>query len=59
MAARAFMEQVRTVMLQRRVHETQSRSEPASAFQSRIAHIIVRDTDRTVGCRGVSMDDVL
>jgi hypothetical protein len=43
MAARAFMEQVRTVMLQRRVRETQSRSEPAGAFQSLIAHIIHRD----------------
>ena len=40
MAARAFMEQVRTVMLQRRVRETQSRSEPAGAFQSLIAHIM-------------------
>ena len=40
MAARAFMEQVRTVILQRRVRETQSRSEPAGAFQSLIAHII-------------------
>jgi hypothetical protein len=38
MAARAFMEQVRTVILQRRVRETQSRSEPAGAFQSLIAH---------------------
>ena len=43
MAARAFMEQVRTVILQRRVRETQSRSEPAGAFQSLIAHIIHRD----------------
>jgi hypothetical protein len=42
MAARAFMEQVRTVILQRRVRETQSRSEPAGAFQSRIAHITER-----------------
>ena len=40
MAARAFMEQVRTAILQRRVRETQSRSEPAGAFQSLIAHII-------------------
>ena len=44
MAARAFMEQVRTVILQRRVRETQSRSEPAGAFQSLIAHTIVRDS---------------
>ena len=43
MAARAFMEQVRTVILQRRVRETQSRSEPAGAFQSLIAHSIVRE----------------
>src|SRR4051812_46252546 len=43
MAARAFMEQIRTAMLQRRVRETQSRSEPAGAFQSLIAHIINRD----------------
>ena len=41
MAARAFMEQVRTVILQRRVRETQSRSEPAGAFQSLIAHLPV------------------
>jgi hypothetical protein len=40
MAARAFMEQVRTVILQRRVRETQSRSEPAGVFQSLIAHIM-------------------
>ena len=44
MAARAFMEQVRTVILQRRVRETQSRSEPAGAFQSLIAHIIGHET---------------
>ncbi len=43
MAARAFMEQVRTAILQRRVRETQSRSEPAGAFQSLIVHIIHRD----------------
>lgn len=45
MAARAFMEQVRTAILQRRVRETQSRSEPAGAFQSLIAHIMERDTE--------------
>ena len=45
MAARAFMEQVRTVILQRRVRETQSRSEAAGVFQSLIAHIIERDTE--------------
>jgi hypothetical protein len=45
MAARAFMEQVRTVILQRRVRETQSRSEPAGVFQSLIAHIMERDAD--------------
>ena len=45
MAARAFMEQVRTVILQRRVRETQSRSEPAGAFQSLIAHSIVREPE--------------
>jgi hypothetical protein len=45
MTARAFMEQVRTVILQRRVRETQSRSEPAGAFQSLIAHNIVREQD--------------
>ena len=44
MAARAFMEQVRTVILQRRVRETQSRSEPAGAFQSLIAHIMGHET---------------
>jgi len=50
MAARAFMEQVRTVILQRRVRETQSRSEPAGAFQSLIAHIMERDIDNTNVC---------
>ena len=46
MAARAFMEQVRTVILQRRVRETQSRSEPAGVFQSLIAHITDRQQAR-------------
>src|SRR5215207_2898019 len=41
MAARALMEQVRTVILQRRVRETQSRSELAGAFQSRIDVLIL------------------
>ena len=41
MAARAFMEQVRTVILQRRVRETQSRSEPTGAFQSLIALVCI------------------
>ena len=41
MAARAFMEQVRTVILQRRVRETQSRSEPAGVFQSLIDVLIL------------------
>ena len=47
MAASAFMEQVRRVIVQRRVHETQSRSEPAGAFQSLIAHSIMRDAFRS------------
>jgi len=46
MAARAFMEQVRTVILQRRVRETQSRSEPAGVFQSLIAHNIEQEQIR-------------
>jgi hypothetical protein len=50
MAARAFMEQVRTVILQRRVRETQSRSEPAGVFQSLIAHSMERDSDTTGSC---------
>ena len=50
MAARAFMEQVRTVILQRRVRETQSRSEPAGVFQSPIAHSMECDTDSTDVC---------
>src|SRR5262249_330082 len=41
MAARAFMEQVRTVILQRLVRETRYRSVPAGAFQSLIDVLIL------------------
>lgn len=47
MAARTRLEQVRMVILQRRVRETQFRSEPAGAFQSHIAHITERDRVRS------------
>jgi len=54
MAARTRLEQVRMVILQRRVRATQFRSEPAGAFQSHIAHIMKRDTSWTDGCGAVS-----
>ena len=41
MAARTRLEQVRMVILQRRVRETQFRSEPAGAFQSHIDVLIL------------------